>query len=116
MKSRNAPPQVLLLAYQLPDHPSRYRVNVWRRLQRAGAKAVHRALFTLEDTSLNRLIALDLAHDVENWGGSAWMYLGRSLEPAAAPQEKSLAPTRGRTSRGGSRKGSPIKVDMLEKR
>lgn len=81
--TRGTPPgRVLLLAYRLPENPSRYRVSIWRRLRQAGALAVHRALFTLEDTPLNRLRALDLAHDVENWGGEAWMFIGESLNTA----------------------------------
>ena len=70
----------LVLTFRLPETPSRYRVSVWRRLRRAGATVVHRALFTLPDTPLNRLRALDIAHDVETWGGSAWMFLGESLD------------------------------------
>lgn len=70
---------VLLLAYQLPENPSRFRVSVWRRLRSAGAQAIHRALFSLPDTPLNRLRALDIANDVEVWGGKAWMFAGAPL-------------------------------------
>ena len=69
----------LLLVFRLPENPSRYRVSVWRRLKRAGARAIHRTLFLLPDTPLNRLRAADLAHDVENWGGSAWVFAGNAL-------------------------------------
>ena len=79
MKPGSPDRRVLLLAYRLPENPSRYRVSVWRRLRSAGARAVHRALFTLPDTALNRLRVLDIAHDVENWGGHAWMFVGEPL-------------------------------------
>lgn len=65
--------------FHLHENPSRYRVSVWRRLKRAGALAIHRALFVLPDTPLNRLRAADLAHDVENWGGTAWVFAADSL-------------------------------------
>lgn len=70
----------LLLVFRLPENPSRYRVSVWRRLKRAGAKVLHRAIFVLPDTPLNQLIASDLAHDVENWGGTAIVYAGGALD------------------------------------
>ena len=69
----------LLLVFRLPENPSRYRVSVWRRLKRSGARVVRRSLFLLPDTPLNRLRAVDLAHDVENWGGTAWVYAGDPL-------------------------------------
>ena len=69
----------LLLVFRLPENPSRYRVSVWRRLKRARARTIHRTLFVLTDSPLNLLRAADLAHDVENWGGSAWIFTGSTL-------------------------------------
>ncbi len=80
--------------FRLPANPSRYRVSVWRRLKRAGAQALHRALFVLPDTPLNRLIASDLAHDVENWGGAARVFLAAQLTLPTAP---AVAKARGRS-------------------
>ncbi|HUZ80305.1 MAG TPA: Chromate resistance protein ChrB [Thermoplasmata archaeon] len=59
--------------------PSRYRVSVWRRLRRIGAVPLHRALFVLPDSPLNRLRVADIAHDIENWGGHAWIFLATPL-------------------------------------
>lgn len=73
------PSGLLVLSFGLPTNPSRFRVSVWRRLRRAGARAIHKALFALPDTPLNRLRALDLAHDVESWGGTAWLFVGEPL-------------------------------------
>lgn len=75
----------LLLVFRLPENPSRYRVSVWRRLKRAGARVVRRSLFLLPDTSLNRLRTADLAHDVESWGGTAWVFAG---DPLATPSPR----------------------------
>ncbi len=85
-------PRSLLLGYRLPTEPSRYRVSVWRRLRRIGATPLHRALFVVRDTSLNRLRLGDLAHDIENWGGLAWVFLATPLArvttPAAPPRSR----------------------------
>ncbi len=86
----------LLLVFRLPENPSRYRVSVWRRLKRAGARVVRRSLFLLPDTPLNRLRAADLAHDVENWGGTAWIFAGDPLAfPSLRGRRGSKAPRRG---------------------
>lgn len=77
--SRRSTPRVLLFAFRLPMNPSRYRVSVWRRLRRAGAESVARAFFRLPDTPLNRLRTTDLVHDIENWGGAAWCYVGETV-------------------------------------
>lgn len=82
----------LLLVFRLPENPSRYRVSVWRRLKRVGAKVLHRSLFVLPDTPLNRLIASDLAHDVENWGGTAIVYAGGALDPRSRRARVSRGP------------------------
>lgn len=83
------PPSVrersLLLGYQIPAEPSRYRVSIWRRLRRYGATPLHRALFVLPDTPLNRLRLADMAHDIENWGGHAWMFVA---DPLAQPSSR----------------------------
>ena len=76
----------LLLVFRLPEKPSRYRVSVWRRLKAAGAQVVRRALFILPDTPLNRLRAADLTHDVENWGGEAWIFAGGLITPSFRPK------------------------------
>jgi ChrB-like protein len=79
----------LLLGYQLPAEPTRYRVSIWRDLRRIGAIPLHRALFIIVDTPLNRLRAADMVHDIENWGGHAWVFVGTPLAgslPSAAPE------------------------------
>ncbi len=83
----------LLLVFRLPENPSRYRVSVWRRLRRFGARVVHRAVFLLPDTPLNRLRAGDLAHDVENWGGTASIFTGSELASLKTKELESLAAT-----------------------
>jgi hypothetical protein len=55
-------------------------------LKAAGAQVVRRALFVLPDTPLNRLRAADLAHDVENWGGEAWIFAGSLITPIPRPK------------------------------
>ncbi len=73
-----------LLVFRRSERPSRVRVSVWRRLRREGARLVHRSLFVLPDTPLNRLRATDLTHDVENWEGMAQVYGGdtRAFAPS----------------------------------
>jgi hypothetical protein len=90
-----APTRFLMLSFRLPENPSRYRVSVWRRLKRAGARPVHRALFSLPDTPLNRLRALDIAHDVETWGGAVWLFLGQAM-PRVAHSAPKLPESSGR--------------------
>jgi Protein ChrB, N-terminal len=84
--TRTPPPAEasLLLGYQLPAEPSRYRVSVWRRLRRIGATPLHRALFVVADSPLNRLRVADMAHDIENWGGHAWVFVATLLSGAAS--------------------------------
>jgi len=33
----------------------------------------------MADTPLNRLRVADMAHDIENWGGHAWVFLATPL-------------------------------------
>lgn len=89
----------LLLVFRLPEKPSRYRVSVWRRLKAAGAQVVRRALFILPDTPLNRLRAADLAHDVENWGGEAWIFAGGLIAPIRRPKLDGFRPVTAREAR-----------------
>lgn len=99
MNSLRSPgPRHLLLVFRLPENPSRYRVSVWRRLRRFGARAVHRAVFLLPDTPLNRLRAGDLAHDVEMWGGLALIFAGSELvfPIAHEPESRAVIPRGGR--------------------
>ncbi|MGI0055122.1 MAG: Chromate resistance protein ChrB [Thermoplasmata archaeon] len=93
-RGRISPGRSLILAYQLPENPSRFRVSVWRRLRNTGAQTIHRALFALPDTPLNRLRALDIAHDVEAWGGKAWIFLGTPLPRSNRNGPKRRVPTR----------------------
>lgn len=90
----------LLLVFRLPENPSRYRVSVWRRLKRMQARSIHRTLFVLPDTPLNRLRSGDLAHDVENWGGSTWIFSGTVVSSARPKASGSAVPSkpRARTS------------------
>ncbi|MHB1435521.1 MAG: Chromate resistance protein ChrB [Thermoplasmata archaeon] len=104
IQSPSALDRALLLGYRLPAEPSRYRVSVWRRLRRMGASPLHRALFLLPDSPLNRLRVADIAHDIENWGGRAWVFLGVPMAGAgarAAPIRSKRRPRR----TGGSRTG-----------
>ena len=103
--SRGGERQVLLV-FRLPENPSRYRVSVWRRLKRAGARVVHRSLFVLPDTPLNRLRAADLAHDVENWGGTAWVFVGDSLVIPSPKVRRATNAFGKRSRRAQRRRGS----------
>ncbi len=94
--SRAAPrgKRQLLLVFRLPENPSRYRVSVWRRLKRAGARVVRRSLFLLPDTPLNRLRAADLEHDVDNWGGTARVFAGDPLATPSPRVRREVTPPR----------------------
>ena len=82
-RARPARETSLLLGYRIPTQPSRYRVSVWRRLQRMAAIPLHRSLFVVVDSPLNRLRLADIAHDIANWGGRAWVFRGTELASEA---------------------------------
>ena len=65
----------LLFNYWLPPEPSRKRVLVWRRLKKIGALSTEGASWILPKTEpLSERIA-DIAHTVEEMGGTANLYI-----------------------------------------
>jgi hypothetical protein len=70
----------LLLALQLPAHPSNARVKTWRRLQQLGAVPVKHAVYVLP----NSMQALEdfewLRTEIEAFGGQATVFTASSVE------------------------------------
>ncbi|MGE4273917.1 MAG: Chromate resistance protein ChrB [Desulfitobacterium sp.] len=63
----------LMLSYNLPTEPSRYRVATWRGLKKLGAVNLQQAIWVLPHNEEN-LIALEkIAEDIETKSGEAFL-------------------------------------------
>jgi ChrB-like protein len=71
----------ILLSSRLPREPSRLRLAVWRRLKRLGAVLLHDALWVLPADAKTREAFEWLAEEIEEQGGSAWVWEAASLTP-----------------------------------
>ena len=76
-----APISWILLSSRLPREPSRLRLAVWRRLKRLGAILLHDALWVLPADAKTREAFEWLAQEIEEQGGTAWVWEAASLSP-----------------------------------
>jgi hypothetical protein len=70
----------LLLAHQLPSHPSNLRVRTWRRLQQIGALAVKQAVYALPDSANAREDFEWLKTEIESLGGQASIFVADAVD------------------------------------
>jgi hypothetical protein len=71
----------VLLSSRLPRDPSRLRLAVWRRLKRLGAILLHDSLWVLPADAKTREAFEWLAQEIEEQGGTAWVWEAASLSP-----------------------------------
>ncbi|MGN6393389.1 MAG: Chromate resistance protein ChrB [Gemmatimonadales bacterium] len=67
-------PSWVLLSSRLPREPSRLRLAVWRRLKRLGAVLAHDAVWMLPADARTREAFEWLAEEIEEQGGTAWIW------------------------------------------
>jgi hypothetical protein len=67
------------LSYRLPREPSRHRLAAWRRLKRLGATLLHDAVWLLPLDAKTREAFEWLADEVEEQGGTAFVWEASSL-------------------------------------
>jgi len=72
----------ILLSSRLPREPSRLRLGIWRRLKRLGAILIHDAVWVLPADAKNREAFEWLAEEIEEQGGTAWVWEAVDLSPA----------------------------------
>src|SRR5215210_4551764 len=70
----------VLLALQLPAHPSNARVKTWRRLQQLGAVAVKHAVYVLPNSTQALEDFEWLRSEIEGFGGQATVFTASSVE------------------------------------
>ena len=76
-----ARPTWVLLSSRLPREPSRLRLGVWRRLRRVGAALLHDAVWALPADAGTREAAEWLAEEIEEHGGTAFVWEAAGLSP-----------------------------------
>jgi hypothetical protein len=77
-----ASPPWILLSSRVPREPTRLRLAVWRRLKRLGAVLVHDAVWMLPADARTREACEWLAQEIEEQGGTAWVWEAAGLSPA----------------------------------
>ena len=70
------------LSYRLPREPSRLRLAVWRRLKRLGATVLHDAVWLLPADAKTREAFEWLAEEIEEQGGTAFIWEATSFGSA----------------------------------
>jgi hypothetical protein len=83
----------ILLSSRLPREPSRLRLAIWRRLKRLGAVLIHDAVWVLPADAKTREAFEWLAEEIEEQGGTAWVWEAAGF----APQQDRKAVERFRT-------------------
>src|SRR6476469_8732675 len=69
----------ILLSSRLPREPSRLRLAIWRRLKRVGAVLIHDAVWVLPADAKTREAFEWLAEEIEEQGGTAWVWEAAGL-------------------------------------
>ncbi len=77
----------ILLSSRLPREPSRLRLAAWRRLKRLGAVLLHDAVWVLPADAKTREAFEWLADEIEEQGGTAFVWEAQSL---AADQDRGI--------------------------
>jgi hypothetical protein len=72
----------ILLSSRLPREPSRLRLAIWRRLKRLGAVLIHDAVWMLPADAKTREAFEWLAEEIEEQGGTAWVWEAAGLSAA----------------------------------
>jgi hypothetical protein len=72
----------ILLSSRLPREPSRLRLAIWRRLKRVGAVLIHDAVWMLPADAKTREAFEWLAEEIEEQGGTAWVWEAAGISPA----------------------------------
>lgn len=80
--------QWVLLAYRLPREPSRPRIAIWRKLERAGVARIGDGLVALPADARTREQVDWIADEITEAGGTASVW---SAVPADLHQERELA-------------------------
>ena len=78
--SSHGAPRWLLLAFQLPTHPSNARVKTWRRLQQIGAVATRNAVYVLPNTDQSREDFEWLRAEIATMRGAATVFAADALD------------------------------------
>ena len=76
-----APLPWILLSSRVPREPTRLRLAIWRRLRRLGAVLVHDAVWMLPADAKTREAFEWLAEEIEEQGGTAWVWEATGLSP-----------------------------------
>lgn len=71
----------LLISYNLPTEPSRYRVATWRSLKRLGALNIQQSLWCLPLTGENDSSLRKVSADIEEAGGSSFLMKAAFVRP-----------------------------------
>lgn len=71
----------ILLSSRVPREPSRLRLAIWRRLRRLGAVLVHDAVWMLPTDAKTREAFEWLAEEIEEQGGTAWVWEATGQSP-----------------------------------
>ena len=72
----------ILLSSRVPREPTRLRLAIWRRLKRLGAVLIHDAVWILPADARTREAFEWLAEEIEEQGGTVWVWEGAGLSPA----------------------------------
>lgn len=72
----------ILLSSRVPREPSRLRLAIWRRLKRLGAALIHDAVWVLPADAATREAFEWVAEEIEEQGGTAWVWQATGLSPA----------------------------------
>jgi hypothetical protein len=80
MSSTGSAARWLLLAFQLPTHPSNARVKTWRRLQQIGAVPTRNAVYVLPNTEPCREDFEWLRAEIVTLGGAATVFAADALD------------------------------------
>ena len=70
----------LILAHQLPAHPSNLRVRVWRRLQQVGAVVLRNSLYVLPSTEESREDFTWVREEIVASGGEVSIFEASSID------------------------------------
>jgi hypothetical protein len=70
----------MILAHQLPAHPSNLRVRVWRRLQQVGAVVLRNALYVLPSTEESREDFTWVREEIVASGGEVSIFEASSVD------------------------------------
>src|SRR5215211_4682810 len=88
----------ILLTSRLPREPSRLRLAIWRRLKRLGAVLIHDAVWLLPADAKTREAFEWLAEEIEEQGGTAFVWeavsLGAAQDSAIVVQFRTAADER----------------------